>query len=113
MTPAASKNVAVLRRGYSVRHRCQLSPEDETLLQHFRPPYEALLRFYTLPRSYAECAEQFHLPVGTVKSRLHRAFRKLDALAGRKSVDGRNARHAVTLQSTPTAVRSLSEASDD
>ena len=57
--------------------RFQLQPGDEALLDHLSENQRALL---LSDGSYKERAERFGLPVGTVRSRLHRARAMLEQL---------------------------------
>lgn len=99
MSPATSKPGTQKNLWIGRSHSFQLAPEDELLLCYFRSDYEALIRFYAKPSSYAQCARHFGLPEGTVKSRLHRALRRLNKLAGKPIEDRRHLRS--TMMKTP------------
>jgi RNA polymerase sigma-70 factor (ECF subfamily) len=56
----------------------QRLPDSATLLAQLSPPYrEALRLFYLEEKSYEEVAAMLGLPLGTVKTYLHRARKQL------------------------------------
>ena len=55
----------------------QLHDSDVQLLSHLTEEHRALL---LATGSYRELAEQFAIPIGTVRSRLHRARARLETL---------------------------------
>lgn len=69
------------------RHRRQrffpLTEQDESLLPQLSPRYVEILR---QEGQMADIASRLNLPVGTVKSRLHRARAALTALRRQQSV---------------------------
>ena len=65
----------------------RLQPGDAELLEQLSEPHRAILLFHG---SYQECSEALNIPLGTVRSRLHRARAALEALReGRAVVDTR------------------------
>ena len=53
-------------------------PDSGTLLAQLSPPYREVLRlFYLEEKSYEEVAAMLSLPIGTVKTYLHRARKQL------------------------------------
>lgn len=53
-------------------------PDSATLLAQLSPPYREVLRlFYLEEKSYEEVAAMLSLPIGTVKTYLHRARKQL------------------------------------
>jgi DNA-directed RNA polymerase specialized sigma24 family protein len=67
--------------------RFRLEPADAALLEQMSEAQRAILLFNG---SYQECSAALNIPVGTVRSRLHRARAALEALRqGRGVVDGR------------------------
>jgi RNA polymerase sigma-70 factor (ECF subfamily) len=69
---------AVDSRLASKPERRQSLPDSALLLAQLSPPYrEALRLFYLEEKSYEEVAAMLGLPVGTVKTNLHRARKQL------------------------------------
>ena len=68
--------------------RFKLEPRDTALLEQLSEPYRAVLLFQG---SYQDCATALNIPIGTVRSRLHRARTALEALRnGQPVMDSRN-----------------------
>ena len=59
---------------YTIVERLQSSEEIDEALSHLKPEYKAvLLLFYRLDLPYDAIAKMMHIPIGTVKTYLHRA----------------------------------------
>ncbi len=68
--------------------RFKLEPRDAELLDQLSEQYRAVLLFNG---SYQECSAALNIPIGTVRSRLHRARAALEALRnGQPVMDSRN-----------------------
>ena len=80
-------SAAVDSRLASKPESCQRLPDSDILLAQLSPPYREVLRlFYLEEKSYEEVAAMLGLPLGTVKTYLHRARKEL---AGSQTRAGR------------------------